>query len=126
MGGISIYGYGNFYWKGKYFRSHRVAWAFANGAIPKGMCVCHKCDIPACTNPDHLFLGTHSDNMKDRAKKGRGADHSGEKSSSAKLKAADLSAIRQSELSCSKLARHYGVVKQTIANIRNGTTWKGF
>ena len=50
---------------------HRVAWEFTNGIIPKGMQVLHHCDIPRCVRPDHLFLGTRSDNMKDCWRKGR-------------------------------------------------------
>ena len=54
---------------------HRMAWREANGEIPKGMLVLHKCDTPACYNPDHLFLGTQHDNMRDCASKGRAANH---------------------------------------------------
>lgn len=51
--------------------AHRIAWEMHNGPIPDGACVCHRCDQPLCIRPDHLFLGTHTENMRDAAAKGR-------------------------------------------------------
>jgi hypothetical protein len=51
--------------------THRVAWEFTNGPIPRGMYICHHCDNPPCCNPAHLFMGTPADNARDRDAKGR-------------------------------------------------------
>lgn len=64
--------YGSAHYSGRAVRAHRVAWMLANGPIPAGMVVCHKCDNPPCVRLDHLFLGTVADNNRDRANKGRG------------------------------------------------------
>lgn len=58
--------------------AHRVAWLIFKGLIPKDCHVLHKCDIPSCVNPDHLFLGTNLDNMRDKVKKGRAAKSHGD------------------------------------------------
>ena len=72
-GSVRGNGYGSFLLDGVYVSTHRYSWELANKRrIPKGLCVCHSCDVPGCVNPEHLFLGTHADNMLDRKRKGRG------------------------------------------------------
>lgn len=64
-------GYGTFFFEGKQVPAHRRSWEIQNGPVPKGLWVLHKCDVRACVNPDHLFLGTRQDNMDDMKAKGR-------------------------------------------------------
>ena len=63
--------------------AHRVSWELAHGPIPEDQYVLHRCDVPSCVNPNHLFLGTQKDNMADCVKKGR--IMSGERHGRAKL-----------------------------------------
>ncbi len=65
-------GYGMVKIQGLYTKASRVAYQIINGAILDGLHVLHKCDNPGCINPDHLFTGTHQDNMNDKTRKGRG------------------------------------------------------
>lgn len=63
-------GYGSFKFDGE-SRAHRSAWALFHGPIPDGLHVLHRCDVPSCVNPAHLFLGTNNDNIADASAKGR-------------------------------------------------------
>jgi len=65
-------GYGTIKVDGKPLLTHRVAWELANGEIPDGLHVLHRCDVPACCAVNHLFLGTIADNNADKVRKGRG------------------------------------------------------
>lgn len=65
-------GYGKIALNGKFLPAPRASWLLHNGEIPGGLFVLHKCDNPECTNPEHLFLGTQKDNMRDMLKKNRG------------------------------------------------------
>ena len=64
-------GYGRLKVGPRYWYAHRRAWVLAKGPIPSGMRVCHRCDNPSCVRPDHLWLGTQTDNVRDMMTKGR-------------------------------------------------------
>jgi hypothetical protein len=65
-------GYGSFWWRQKMRGTNRVSWEVHNGReVPEGLDVCHTCDVPLCVNPEHLWLGTHHENMQDKVRKGR-------------------------------------------------------
>lgn len=127
------YGYGSFHiGNGKHTcKAHRAAWILHRGEIPDRMCVCHQCDNPACVNPDHLFLGTHAENIKDMVRKGRvkkWSSNRGERHGMSKLKDEQVIAIRkeysQGNISTEKLGRKYSVNGGTIAMIVSRRSWK--
>lgn len=74
IGARDAFGYGAARLRGSQVSTHRIAWELANGPIPEGMFVCHRCDRPECIAPAHLFLASHAENMADMVAKGRGAN----------------------------------------------------
>src|SRR5262245_26673336 len=85
-------GYGAFRFRGRQQKAHRVSFTLHRGEIPEDMQVCHTCDLKCCVNPEHLFLGSHADNMADRNRKGR--QSAGTRQPRAKLTPTLVEAIR--------------------------------
>jgi hypothetical protein len=118
-------GYGQFHGDG----AHRWSWRLHRGPIPKGLHVCHKCDVRPCVNPDHLFLGTPKDNMRDAYIKKRlvpgplprfeGVNHP-----NAKLTEKAIIEIRSSSETGVSMAKKFGVSAHTISVIRKRESWK--
>lgn len=71
VGVCDNYGYGRVQFMTSMLKAHRVSWEMANGPIPDGLIVRHKCDNPNCVNPSHLEVGTQKDNMQDASKRSR-------------------------------------------------------
>lgn len=125
-------------YKGVRVRSHRYSYEYHKGPIPFGMCVCHKCDNPPCCNPEHLWLGTDTDNVADRNAKGRTArgdssgsrlhpgSHRGEANGHAKLTEARVRQVKRLHsigTTRAALAARFGVGWGTIDSILAGRTW---
>lgn len=114
--------------RGVHLKAHRVSYTLANGEIPQGLGVLHKCDNPKCINPDHLFLGTQQDNMKDCISKGRGANPPiafGEDHCRTKFNKDKAISIIHDKRPVPIIAKENNVSDNTIYRLKNGTSWKG-
>lgn len=120
-------GYGRFWIAGRHAIASRYAYEMEHGPIPEGLEVCHKCDNPKCVNPAHLFLGTHSENLRDAEHKRRLWHARGSKHPLAKLTESQVRAIRKTYraggVTQSSLARKYGVSQTSIGRIVRGQNW---
>ena len=118
-------GYGLMRAWGNQWRAHRLSYHLFRGPIPNDTVVCHACDNPSCVNPDHLFLGTNTDNTADRNRKGRTAR--GEQTAHNKLTAEQVRELRcryetGEKMAC--LARAFGVTQATAWSIVRRQSWK--
>lgn len=112
-------GYGMIKVNGSMRSAHRIAWTIYRGNIPVGLQVCHVCDNPSCVMPEHLFLGTPSDNTTDCVLKGR--------DNWSKLTVQDVGNIRSMRdagIRVVDIAAKYAVTTDSIYNVIKGKTWK--
>lgn len=124
-------GYGSCTRIGGEVRTHRVSWFLARGPIPQGAHVLHRCDNRSCVNPDHLFLGSHQDNMTDMVAKGRlvapPAKH-GSANHMAAINEDGVWEIRQvaniGRFSQKEIAQSYGLSEMTVSRIIRNQSWK--
>ena len=116
-------GYGTIFWEEQIVPAHKASWESINGPVPMGLLVLHKCDNPACINPNHLFLGTHKDNSDDKIEKGRRPSFDGTRNGRNKLSEADVLAIRHSSETSGPLKKRYGVSATVINHIKRGKLW---
>jgi hypothetical protein len=122
IGGKMSEGYGEIIVAGKQRYAHRVSYELHFREIPAGLFVCHRCDNPGCVRPDHLFLGTHADNLRDAASKGR--MERGEQHYNAKLTEDDVRAIRADTRLQREIAEDLGISRQNVSLIQNHKTWE--
>lgn len=118
IGPVGHKGYGTISYRGRRWIASRLSFHLEFGGIPAGLCVCHKCDTPACINPSHLFAGTHQDNTDDQIKKGRLP--MGEKSTSHRLKDTQVAAIKADPRVMAIIAAEYKCSKALVESIKAG------
>jgi Mor family transcriptional regulator len=126
IGGKGRGGYGQMKVDGKMKGTHRVSYECFRGDIPEGMCVLHACDVPACVNPAHLFVGTTQDNVDDKMAKGRLKPNPGDKNGNSKITEDDVLKIREASAageSYDSIAKRFPVDKTNIGYIVRRKTW---
>jgi|SRR5215475_5298108 len=120
-------GYGVLSIDGRMQRAHRVMWELEHGSIPDGMWVLHHCDNPPCVNPNHLWLGTHSDNMRDMKQKGRAGRYRGPHIWRRKFSDNEVEAIRKmrdEDWTVTAIAKQFDCSISMIHNICSGKQYK--
>lgn len=133
-------GYGQVKIEGRSYGAHRIAWQLTNGPIPDGKSVLHRCDNPPCVRPDHLFIGTQSDNIKDAFAKGRasapGGGYRGEhppesvargshhgRSKLTEDKVREIRSLAAEGWTLARLSERYGVRMSTLSYVIRRETW---
>ena len=121
-------GYGQIWRDGRMILATHAIWEINHEPVPNGFNICHKCDNPSCVNPNHLFLGTQKDNIRDMVRKGRNPNRRGEKNPVSKLTESQVVKIKRLHAggikNYPKLASMFGVSKYAVANLFNGRCWQ--
>ena len=128
MGAVNEQGYGILTAWGRRYKAHRAAWEIFHGSAPESH-VLHRCDVPSCVNPDHLFVGTQGDNMRDMAMKGRGgvSRPTGETQGSSKLTEGNVRDIRKlyaAGVKQKEIASKFGIHRTNVSLIVLRKGWK--
>jgi len=118
-------GYGLLTIDGKRYLAHRIAYELQHGTIPKGVHICHHCDVTACINNDHLYAGDAKTNRADAMRRGRAKNPfgPGEQHIHAKLTTSQVLQIRKSGKKRKILASIYGVSIGSINKIKTRESW---
>lgn len=129
-GPVNSSGYGGMGFQGRTQGAHRVAYQLLVGPIQQGLHVLHRCDNPRCVNPEHLWVGTRSENMQDASRKGRTNPFrgAGEANPRARLTRAQVVQAREwraQEVSYAEIGRRLGVNSGTVHHAVNGRNWRG-
>ncbi len=108
---------------GRIQSAHRIAYRLVFGDLSPGLVVCHRCDNPGCVNPQHLFVGTQAENLRDMRNKRRDNPPRGSRHPKARLDEALVARVRADVRSHRRIAKDYGIGKSTVGMIKAGATW---
>ncbi len=131
IAGTDPKGYGFLYshQHGKHRAAHRISLELHGVTVPDGSFVCHRCDVPSCVNPDHLFVGSPTDNVRDMIAKGRARlvkNGKGEACPRAVLSVSDVAIIKArlaAGHTLKNIGNDYGLHLSTIHHIKTGKSW---